>query len=61
MILTDILQNVNLGKVSDPTLGAPPTTRRTWYSVKNMKNNKSSSIDGITAEFLLGKIKVFYL
>ena len=63
MILTDILQNVNLGKVSDPTLGAPLQLEELG-SVKIMKNNKSPGIDGITAEFLKvfwGKLKFFHL
>ena len=52
MILTDILQNVNLDKVSDPTLGAPLQLEELGIVLKNTNNTKSSGIDGITAEFL---------
>ena len=50
MILTDILQNVNLGKVSDPTLGAPLQLEELGIMV--FCPNKSPGIDGIKAEFL---------
>ena len=62
VILTDILPNVNLGKVCDPTLGAPLQLEELGIVLKNMKNNKSPGIDGITAEFLKvfwGKLKFF--